>query len=392
MPSWLMTGIFILFSASLLAGFFYDTLKFSMMKQFIGITYSAIAYYCLFSYVNFDLKRLFKIYLICAVFVAALGCIEQAMHMAGMHQYFSVTKRVSLGFYRVYSIMGEPYFLAVALIPALHYYLNRILGTKASRSWKDLIPAGIVLACYYFTFSSAGVIGLGLMLIILMYNHNVINLGSGRVVFLPIFILLFISFYDNIMGSFKEFQVRIEDTVKAFLEPGKLTQDEVDDLNSSTFALYSNFTIAQKNFETNPIIGTGLGSHQIAYDKFFGDLFGEKFLIMYGKFNAKDANSMFIRLMSETGILGLAMVIGFALLHFNFRRGIDNKEKFMYTLMNQAVFIVIIVRLARTGNYIGQGFFFFVFLYYYSKILANRPSSKKSIAPKPQDPTPVVPA
>jgi hypothetical protein len=89
---------------------------------------------------------------------------------------------------------------------------------------------------------------------------------------------------------------------------------------------------------------------------------------MYGKFNTKDANSLFIRLMSEAGLIGLTLLAFAVFNFFLFTKGINNPDLAIYTIINQGVFIMFIVRILRTGNYIGQGFFFFFFLYAFSAI------------------------
>ena len=101
---------------------------------------------------------------------------------------------------------------------------------------------------------------------------------------------------------------------------------------------------------------------------------------MYGMFNAKDGNSLFIRLMSETGLMGLFMVF---LYIFKFRlkkKHVVSSQTYYYLILNQAVFIVFVIRLIRTGNYIGQGFFFFFFLYYFTYKLTMQEAGKSKNA------------
>ena len=79
-PRWFLGGILTLFSISLFAGLQSDTLKFSMIKQMLGIAYSSYAYFALIKYSNFDLPRLFGLYLRIATWIAIIGIVEQAMH------------------------------------------------------------------------------------------------------------------------------------------------------------------------------------------------------------------------------------------------------------------------------------------------------------------------
>jgi hypothetical protein len=155
-----------------------------MFKQMIGIAFSAIAYYNLIRYTKFDVKRLFRIYLNISFIVAIIGVVEEALRMRGYNALFSDTKVVSSGLYRVYSIMGEPYFLSVALLPALYYYFNKMIGVRQFRDRKQWIRFSVILACFIFTFSSAGYVGLGLMIAFVLYNHGFFSPTNGRFILL----------------------------------------------------------------------------------------------------------------------------------------------------------------------------------------------------------------
>jgi hypothetical protein len=371
LPAWILTPLILLFAVSLITGAANGNLRFSMVKQILGITFSAVAYYNLIRYVKFDIKKLFQIYLHLAFVVALLGVIEEALRLRGYNDFFADTKRVTGGFYRVYSIMGEPYFLAVALIPALYYYLNKVVGVPIFRERKYIFRLGIIAACFIFTFSSAGYLGLGLMGALVLYNHGFFSPSNPKFLLLLVVTLFFLPGMDTNVFSTKEMEIRFRDSYKAFGASENLSKAEVARLNSSTFALYSNYVIAQKSFAENPITGSGLGNHEATYNEYFGTLFGKKFLIMYGKFNAKDGNSLFIRLMSETGLFGLFLIFLFIFRFMLSKRGLVLANTMDLVIINQGILVVFFIRLMRTGNYIGQGFFFFFFLYYFTYIITK---------------------
>lgn len=374
LPGWFLKSIIVLFTASFIAGSVAEKISFSMLKQMIGIVFSSIAYYNVIRYSKFDLRKLFDIYLKISFWVAAIGVAEEALRIAGFNHLFDNTKRVSLGIYRVYSIMGEPYFLAVALIPALYFYLGKMIGSKGFRDRSQYIRFGVIFACYIFTFSSAGFIGLALMLVLLAYSLGYFNPTSGRFLLLVILSALAATLVNPEKFSLTEITVRIEDSFKAFTSPKALDKKDIAELNSSTFALYSNYLIAQKSFFANPLLGSGLGTHEATYNEYFEALFGKKFLKMYGMFNAKDGNSLFIRMMSETGIFGIVLILVFVFRFFLSRKDISGEDAIYHLTINHGIFVVIVVRLLRTGNYISQGFFFFFFLYYLSYIYIRKKS------------------
>lgn len=361
LPKWLFIPLVLLTITTYIAGITYDIAGFPMMKQVLGIFFSSIAYYCFIAYNDFDVKKLFKIYLSISVFVAALGVLDEITHIMGIH--FTQIKLTDNGLYRVYSVMGEPYFLAVALIPSLYFYLSKFFGQKLYRDNRVLVKLGIVGSCYILTFSAAGMLGLGIMILFILYNRGFFSFSKGKIFVLPLIIIGLITVVANNQERVKNIQIRYLDTYEAFTT-GKLDFEFVKELNSSTFALYSNYVIAEKSFKRNPIYGSGLGSHQASYDEFFADSFDEIFLITFGEFNKQDANSLFLRLMSETGLLGLSLMFLFIFKFYSRKRGLLIEGFSELTLINQGIFIMIVVRLLRTGNYIGNGFFFFFFLYY----------------------------
>ena len=85
-----------------------------------------------------------------------------------------------------------------------------------------------------------------------------------------------------------------------------------------------------------------------------------------------DANSLFIRLMSETGILGLSLFFIFMFKFLLLKKGYEYPDIRDYLLINQGIFILFVVRLLRTGNYFGNGFFLFFFIYYLSHKIVNK--------------------
>ena len=52
-PRWFLLGILVLFTNSLIGGAASDSLKFGMVKQMLGITYSSLAYFSVIKYENF---------------------------------------------------------------------------------------------------------------------------------------------------------------------------------------------------------------------------------------------------------------------------------------------------------------------------------------------------
>lgn len=376
-PKWFLYAIVVIFSSSFFAATIsgYIT-KFGMYKQIIGITYSSAAFYCMFKIAEFNLKSIFKMYLAISIWVAAYGVFEEIASLMYYPHWFGHFKVTAAGYYRVYSIMGEPYFLAITLTPALFYYSQSLFGRSTVRNFLHFFYFAIIILCIVFTFSTAGYMSVAFVGIMVFYSR-------GWMKYFLFLFLLASPYLDLSKIGIFEIQVRINDSKKAFLSKDKLSKKEIGELNSSSFALYSNFLIAQESFVKRPLTGTGLGTHEYTYNTFFEKLLGKEFMIRFGKFNQKDANSLFIRLMSETGLIGLVLVFFFFIKFFLRNKGIEKDNLAYLNVINQGAFILFFIRIIRTGNYISQGFFFFFFLYYYSAIQvreelkASKPNGKE---------------
>ena len=115
----------------------------------------------------------------------------------------------------------------------------------------------------------------------------------------------------------------------------------------------------------NPIFGTGLGSHETAFKKFTLT----KSLIQYDfEFNVKDGNSLFIRLCTETGLLGLSFVILIIIRGFIYKVDEQNDVLLKRKIVSQSIFVLLILVLIRQGNYMLNGLPLLFLLYYYNGV------------------------
>ena len=110
-------------------------------------------------------------------------------------------------------------------------------------------------------------------------------------------------FFENILDN---------DISKTETKSGKVKRirNFLKRVHGSSFVFYNNYNAAKQNFKENPLFGTGLGSHEFAYEKYN---LSEKIGGIY-QFNTTDANSMFLRVVSEAGLIGILFLILFVLL------------------------------------------------------------------------------
>lgn|SRR5574343_264172 len=377
LPRWFSVSISTLILTTLAITIFEDNYSLGVTKQIVGVVFTSIAYYTFLAYNNFEIKRIFRMYVFIAVFISLEGLLEEILNLNGIH----INERIRIttsGYYRIYGLLGEPYFLAVALLPSMFYVLYKTtIFEKIISKFNNVFITTVIFTCFIFTFSSAGFLGLGGVILFWLYDKNYLNFKSWKIILLPIFIVLILISFNNIQNQWKEFNIKFTQTLDAF-KNNSTKKEDLTELNTSSFALYSNYIIAQASFKEKPLTGTGLGTHEANYKKYFSKFFDQDYVIRYGIFNTADANSMFVRLMSETGLLGLGLFFTFLLKNFVGKKGYSHPDLRDYTLINQSIFIWLIIRLVRTGNYFGNGFFLFFFMYYFcNKIIRDYYNKEK---------------
>lgn len=375
-PRWFNIGSLVIFLASLFITIYKNLLGFEYIKQVFGIVFTALTYYNALYVLKFDIRKIFNYYLLFAFWVALHGVADNVLHYAGVH--LTTVNFAGPGLYREYGIMGEPFFLAIALTPAIVYYLCYFNTTWRHAKFKLLI----ISICYLITYSSIAVMGFVLGILFSLYINDFFNTKKSRLLLLPIFVIPVISFTTFLIDNINLINVRFYDTTSLFLS-NEIKAKEAGKSNSSTFALYSNYAIARDSFLESPLFGSGLGSHPLIYKETFLKYFPANYLVMYGTQNQQDANSKFLRLMSETGLVGLILFL-YAFINFLApKRKMINSYLKQLGAINYSIFVYIILCLIRNGNYINIGFFLFFFIYYITWYKISNAKIKIPVKRKP---------
>jgi len=328
-------------------------------KIFIGFFSSVLFYDYVFRHYDFNIKELFGYYMTGALIVSAIGLIQLISFRVGFspgYNYSFILNKWGLSYgglgLRINSIFSEPSYFAAVIAPAFFVCVSNIF--RKDKMFLSKKQGLVVIVAYLLTFSSLGIIGMFLTILLLLLNFGFFRYA---VIFIPAFYFGFNYAYDSI----PEFRERFDGTFDIFSAEGANT-----DVHGSSFVLYNNYQIAVKNFEKNPLFGTGLGSHPIAFDRYSLTL---QTGVIQIDFNKADANSMFLRLLSETGLYGTIFIIIFVIRNYlGRRRSIDDD---LWVISNAALLIILLF-LFRQGHYFLNGFPFFLWLYYYVRLENNK--------------------
>ena len=364
----------------------------NFLKIYLNIAISLIFYQYVMQYYEFDVKRIFKMYLNVSFFICLIGLFQLVSYWIGFKYGYNfrllyivnkwgITKG-GLGI-RINSLFSEPSYLGAVIGPAFFISIYQLV-TRTS-NFLSLKKCLLIITCYILSFSSVAYLGVFFAVVLLTINYGAIRYF---LVAIPLVIFLFFMAYNNT----KEFKERVDGINELFFEnildndisktetkAGKVKRIKnfLKRVHGSSFVFYNNYNAAKQNFIENPLFGTGLGSHEFAYEKYN---LSEKIGGIY-QFNTTDANSMFLRVVSEAGLIGVLFLILFVFKYF-VSRDLNNNEIDDYWLIGNALLVLILLQYARQGNYTYNGFFLYGWMYYYNKMGYNKYSESLKVVSK----------
>ncbi len=328
------------------------------LKIFLGMLLSTSFFYYIFLFYEMDVEMIFKLYLKGCVFTCWVGFIQLITFKIGFapgYDYNWLLNKWALvgsdtGSLRVNSFVTEPAQLSILIIPAVFIAINSLFSKKDKFLTK--VESVLILFILVNTSSSTGYIGIFVIGLLYILNYGkAINLVVGIVVLLVI---------GNVMYStVPEFRSRVDSSLGLWVDEDL----SVKNVNTSSFVLYNNFHISSEVFKSSFLTGNGLGSHKVSFDKY--TLTRNKFILNV-QFNKSDANSLFLRLISETGLIGIVFIFGLLFRCF-IRRNPENPDDYAWLISN-SVLVMLILCLVRQGNYFLSGLPFFFWLYYYNYV------------------------
>jgi hypothetical protein len=315
-------------------------------KQFLGITLSALYFSSYYHLAGDDPVRCFRHYVRAAYYVSIVGILRMAVEWC-----------IEGKFPRLQSVLAEPSMFALVTLPAAYYCCERY---RTHRTWgKEL---AVLVAALLLSQSSVGFLGI-LFGLGLFFSRSLPRALAGIAVAAVAGVVLY--------SASAAFRLRVDDTLHAAEEVN------VEDTNLSTFALVSNAFVTSQVMAEHPIAGNGLGSHLLSHDAYIADVPGIasfENMMLSGQttmdhLNAADANSLLLRLLSETGIAGVLAVLLF-IGRYKAPRGGERAA------INHAILIYFFAKLLRAGHYFNPEEFFFVFAY-----CLTGPSVRRSPSP-----------
>jgi hypothetical protein len=360
----------------------------NFFKIFVNLAVNILFYRYVMEYYDYDVNKIFRMYMAGSYFVCILGLIQVASYIIHFTPGYNWRLFLPLNKWnfhigglfgiRLNSTFTEPAYFGSSIAPAFFIALYELFFRR--EIFLTRTKCIVIIAAYLLTFSSLAYIGIFVTVLLFALNYGAIRYFFFAV---PVAVIMFAVAYTNV----KDFRVRIDGMRALFLEgivekelSGNMSKGArllkvsrvLTKIHGSSFVLYNNTHVAIENFKQNPIFGSGLGSHEIAFEKYnlnymLGGIYD---------FNAPDANSMFLRILSEVGLMGVIFIFMF-IVKFFVSKNVAYEEDETYWLISNAILVIIITQLMRQGNYTFNGFIFLAYMYYYNRLNYNTYIEKK---------------
>lgn len=328
---------------------------FMFIKTWGGLALSLTFYSYVLQYYDFDLKYIFEKYLKWSYWIAIIGVVQAISFIVKFKPgydfswIFNKWSAVPGGLVglRINSLFSEPAQLGAVLAPAVYIAFYNLIHKE--KYVLNKLQSLIIIGVYVSSGSSTAYIGLLFILLLVTDSLRIRYIAFGAV---------FISFAATLLyNNIPEFKSRVDTSYELWVN----NNYSIENTNTSGFVLYNNANVTSDAFLEHPLFGTGLGSYNKSYEKFSLT----KTVLEYDfEFNVSDGNSLFLRMVVETGLMG----VGFFLIVL-FKGYIGKKasgEDRYFRLISQSILIMILLYLLRQGNYFLNALPMFVMMYYFN--------------------------
>lgn len=301
-----------------------------VFSQVSGIFFVSTFYFNFFKNQKMDIGSMYRLYCKYAYLICILGLIIFVFNLLIYREIVSIK-----------SIMLEPAHFVTATLPACFYFFKKI-DEKGGEFKFFVVFSAIILS-----FSSLGILGIMVGLLLLPKRIKLIQITLVSIIgVLSTYVLL---------AYVPSFDMRVKDTSSAFLNK------DLESTNLSSYALISNLFVAFDSFKSNPIIGGGIGSHVLSHQKYIDEIPGSETFGDMINLNSQDANSLFVRVISELGLFGIWLIFFFVVTYYP--RNYEENA----VIISRSILIYFFAKLLREGHYFSPEMYFFVFLYAYNK-------------------------
>ena len=327
------------------------------VQQIILLSIFIFSYEQFFKFNKNNILELFKKYIKVVYWICLIGLLQELIFIffhVNIFDYvpgYNANHIIGDRLLRITSTLSEGGWLGTALLPSIVYlfYYNdfwNILGRKKY----------LILFVSLFTFSPFIYLTLFVILALKMRGKfkKIKRIISLVLIVLFGYVAVHIVSIDKLDSNnpLDSMLMRFHDT---YIVISRMNNSDIRDvvainMNASTAVIASNMYIGLH--APSRIFGTGIGTNSQSQEKLIGGKFEESSPMLL---NSDDGYSLFNRILSELGIVGLSLYLLFIYKHINK----NNLINICFLVMLGGLFL-------RGGNYVLYGTVFAHFFYYYT--------------------------
>lgn len=257
---------------------------------------------------NFSLYRIYAVYTVTALAVAAFGLYQFFGDSIGLSTAFTGLRenyvKEVFGFPRVQSTALEPLFFGnYLLMPIL--LIAALIYTRQKLSWKSYAVLVFLVTILGLTLSRGAIIGAGtgaVLVLIGLYKYadlsSFIRLTSAAVLGIATCLLLIFVVTNATSGDPGKGKSAVNRYVKQSQAQSTATSGDSDRI--------VNRKLAQQAFKERPLLGYGPGA--------FGAYAQQAYPAMYpDSANYPTVNNEYYEILAETGLAGATALVGFGI-------------------------------------------------------------------------------
>lgn len=298
-----------------------------LFKQIIPII---VIYFGLY----FSMKRLgyvhvFNSYLKVSLVVSLFGIAQFFLFV-----FFNNVKLSPFG-YRVNSIVSEPSHLAIILLPAFIYFFIDVLNNK-----KNHIKCGIIFMCIILTQSLSVFISFLIILPFILTPRTTLKIFLIMCILTP-FVMGYMSADENLNNRLSA----VSETINGDYDY-RTGQETV-------YSALTNVNVSIYSFLETYGLGVGLGGHPTSYDVYFENKPEVYLRESSYEINKLNGHNLFIRGVSELGVLFLFLVFSLFFL-------IVKNKKLRKDWIFIACLSYLLSRFVKLGGYFDHGLPIFI--------------------------------
>lgn len=314
--------------SSLFSVYLNDFSYFLFFKSYAPVVIIWFISYSIFH--KYGIEVFFKVYLTVCFYLSIFGIIQFISSIIGIDILLNVSGRLN-------STFPEGSHFAAAIAPAVVYLVLRKVYN---------IEAVIIYIAYFLTFSTTSYFVALLMLV--AYKFSFRRIGNIFSILLLVGLSFLCYYFIN------DVSYRVNDLIDSF------NNYDLTSVNLTTFSFYSNLEVAISSLTRHFPFGAGMGNHYLEYQYFIDYINADFRSLRSVGINQESGHSLFIRILSEFGIVGfLCVVLYFSFLFLKvFLNGSDRSSEEI--LIAYSCSAAVVFRFFKLGGYIDYGLIIFI--------------------------------